>query len=139
MTNHTFHSRVDIWLILSLGGSIVLCAYLAWSLRVEEPVASGIAVFIGISLVFTYGYGLIPCKYTLESTCLKIQLGRSVQSVAYLDILKWAPELSFASGPTLSLRRVRIEYRGGEVYVSPRRRETFMAELQRRVEIAKKQ
>lgn len=139
MTNPTYHSRIDFWFVVSIIGSLAWCAYLAWSLRIEEPVGSGIAVFIGASLAFTYVYGLMPCKYTLENSAVKIQLGRTLQAIAYSEIKKITPETSFASSPALSLRRVRIEYRGGDVSISPRRREEFIAELHRRIDRAREQ
>jgi hypothetical protein len=55
-----------------------------------------------------------------------------------VQITDIAPSRSLWSAPAMSLRRVKVSYRGRFMLVSPRERERFIAELTQQVERAKR-
>lgn len=137
MANQTFPSRIDLWLVALIVGTLAQIAFLAWSLRAANPVGSAISACIIVFVACAGVYAMVPCRYRLGSERLEIQNGRYRDSIAYSDIRKLSRETSMDSAPALSIRRVRIEYRDGVKLVSPRQRDAFISELQRRVDQAR--
>jgi hypothetical protein len=134
MGAETFPTRVDAWLVVAAAGGIA--AVLAGGLAAMETnpheawFAFGLAAFL---VLLTLLVGL-PCRYTLADDHLLIQSGVVRQRIPYADITDVAPSRSLWKAPAMSLRRVKVSYRGGFQLVSPRERERFIDELRARVE-----
>lgn len=73
------------------------------------------------------------CHYTLEADHLRVQSGVVRWRIPYADITDVQASRSPWAAPALSLRRVKISYRGRFQLVSPRERERFIDELRARV------
>lgn len=137
MSDRTFPTRVDAWIVLATAGGFAATLFGGVSALRTNPVeasfAFGIAAFL-VLLTFLVG---IPCRYTLEDDHLLIQSGLVRWRIAYADITEVAPSRSLWAAPAMSLRRVKVSYRGRFQLVSPRDRERFIEELRSRVERAR--
>lgn len=133
MHDMTFPSRIDAWLALAAAGG--LAAALAGGLTALDTnpdqalFAFGLA---GFMLLLTALVGW-PCRYTLTDDHLLIRFGVIRQRIPYADITDVAPSRALWAAPAMSLRRVKVSYRGRFQLVSPRERERFIEELRARV------
>ncbi len=130
-----FPSAVDRWLAVLLVGLPVACfGFGLWltSLSVAGGlvcIGSGLAMGLGM-LVF------LPCRYSLRDHSLDVRAGLIRQTIRYTDIRNVTPTRSLLGGPALSLDRLRIDHRNGSVLVSPKERETFLREIEKRIRAA---
>ena len=125
-----FFSRIDAWLVLSVGAAVGLCFYLAWHLQRPPALAiAGLTVAAVVALT-------VPCKYTLKANHLAIRCGVLHWRLPYADIAGVAPSRSILSAPALSLKRVAVSCRRTVHLVSPRDRERFMKEIRARLTTA---
>lgn len=137
MTDVTYNSKIDTWLIVLLGLSLSAILFrglmsLRFSTAYGVMVLGVFAFTVLVLLLFCY-----PCRYTFKADHLLIQAGALRFRVDYADITRIEPSRSLWSGPALSLQRVRIDHGRRFVLVSPMQRERFMAELQQRVAAAR--
>ncbi len=137
MMTETFPTRVDAWLVLAAAGGVAASLAGGFAAMETNPgeawFAFGLSAFLA-ALVFLIG---IPCRYTLASDHLLIQSGLIRQRIAYADITDVVPSRSLWAAPAMSLRRVKVSYRGRFQLVSPKERERFIGELRARVERAR--
>lgn len=129
----TFRSRVDAWLIAVIAAVVVLMAvqgFLLWETSPEGSVISlSVAALAGAIFVAV----AVPCRYTLQRDHLHIRSGFIQQRIAYKDITGVEPSRNPLSAPALSLRRVKVSYKGWFQQVSPLERERFIELLEERV------
>lgn len=134
MNMETFPTRVDAWLALAAAGGFAATlagGFTALATNPDEAVfAFGFAAFL-VLLTFLVGF---PCRYTLADDHLLIQCGVVRWRIPYADITDVAPSRSLWAAPAMSLRRVKVSFRGRFQLVSPKERERFIAELRARVE-----
>lgn len=99
-------------------------------------VGTGGALVIAASLVaLVVGFPawlLAATHYTFDGHALRIRSGPFKWIIPYGDITAVKPSRSLLSGPALSLDRLRIEYRGNSILISPVDRESFIRELESR-------
>ena len=137
MDDQTFPTRIDAWLVLAAAGGIaaaLLGGFSTVETNPEESIfAFGLAAFM-VALTFLVG---VPCRYTLASDHLLIQSGVVRWRIPYVDITDVVPSRSLWAAPAMSLRRVKVSFRGRFQLVSPRDRERFIDELRARVAVAR--
>lgn len=133
MNSETFPTRVDAWLILAAAGGIVAALASGFAATKTNPDEAWFAFgFAGFLVLLTFLVG-VPCRYTLADDHLLIQFGVVRQRIPYADITDVAPSRALWAAPAMSLRRVKVSFRGRFQLVSPRERERFIDELRARV------
>lgn len=131
------HSRVDAWLVVVLGFALLVCFGESVLMFRHGLWQGAIAVAVPLLIFALVAQFTWPCTYTLGASALEVRAGRLRQQIPYGDITAIAPSGSLWSAPALSLRRVRIDYGGRFVLVSPVDREAFIASLQARAHRAR--
>ncbi|QAZ39911.1 hypothetical protein C1M51_11070 [Methylibium sp. Pch-M] len=127
-----FRSKVDAWLLVVLlaGAAAVVVAAL-------HTLRMGAGWFIPLVLVLM-GAGLpvwllVSTRYTVASGNLAIRSGPFVWRIVARDIIDITSTRSALSSPALSLDRIRIDYRSGQlprsVLVSPKDKAGFVSAL----------
>ena len=133
MSDVTYPSRIDAWLIVLIGGTICIVLTLALASYSHSPAESLLTLgVLAATLLFSTLIGY-PCEYTLTDAQLVIRSGLVRQRIAYRDITAIEPSRSPWAAPALSLRRVKVSFSGRFQLVSPRARERFIDDLRRRV------
>lgn len=137
MSNTSFPSRVDAWLVaiplLGLGFALVQ----GYLLRASAPVGSLIAFAAAAFVVVIFLLVVVPCTYVLEAKHLLIRFGIFRRRIAYKDITGLELSSNPLSAPALSLRRVKVSCGSSYQLVSPRDREKFIRAVQERVTLAR--
>jgi hypothetical protein len=133
MSDVTYPSRIDTWLVVLVAGTIgIVLAQAVWAYP-RSPTESVFALgVLAATLLFSALIGY-PCNYTLTDEQLVIRSGLVRQRIAYRDITAIEPSRSPWAAPALSLRRVKVSFSGRFQLVSPRERERFIDDLRRRV------
>lgn len=127
----TYRSAVDLWLALILVGLPVGIVAAGVYRLMQSDRMGALLIFEGLFVGGLMALFAVPCIYTLTEDVLHIRCGIMTTIIPLGRIDRVEPSRSLWSGPALSLRRVRIDYGGGErALVSPRERETFIVELQ---------
>jgi hypothetical protein len=133
MSDVTYPSRIDAWLIVLIGCTIGIVLTLALASYSHSPSESLLSLgVLAATLLFSALVGY-PCNYTLTDAQLVIRSGLVRQRIAYRDITAIEPSRSPWAAPALSLRRVKVSFSGRFQLVSPRERERFIDDLRRRV------
>ena len=136
MINAVFTSKIDLWLaFLILGSSLLLILVPVWEWICND---SSIRRILFISLLTIPGAILLlliffNIKYSLSEDELFVKNGFSTQSIPLKDITHIIPTNSMLSAPALSLDRIEIKYKGGNIVISPKDREGFYHAIQERV------
>ena len=136
MINAVFTSKIDLWLaFLILGSSLLLILVPVWEWIYND---SSIRRILFISLLTIPGAILLlliffNIKYSLSEDELFVKNGFSTQSIPLKDITHIIPTNSMLSAPALSLDRIEIKYKGGNIVISPKDKEGFYHAVQQRV------
>lgn len=138
MDTRTFPTKVDAWLVVVLAAGIGASLYGAIEVIHTDPSRAVVRFGATAALLLVVFLAGIPCQYTLADDHLLVRSGVVRWRVPYVQITDIAPSRSLWSAPAMSLRRVKVSYRGRFMLVSPRERERFIAELTQRVERAKR-
>ncbi|MCW5658428.1 MAG: PH domain-containing protein [Burkholderiaceae bacterium] len=123
-----FRSKVDAWLVLVLVAAAVVALAAAGAafrqtsgMALLAPVA---VVAIGAALPI---WILVSTAYVVESRTLHIRSGPFSWRIPVSSITSIKPSRSPISSPTLSLKRLRVEYGTGKsILVSPADQQAFM-------------
>lgn len=131
-----YRSKVDWWMYIALalpvvGGGVALLAGIT-SGRMSTIVAgAGALVFFALVL----GLLVLPMRYTLDDTELRIRAGRLIRiDIPLSRIISVEPTRNPLSSPALSVDRLAIAYKkGGAGYtvvrISPTDRAAFLADI----------
>ena len=136
MINAVFTSKIDLWLaFLILGSSLLLILVPVWEWIYNDSSTTRI---LFISLLTIPGAILLlliffNIKYSLSEDELFVKNGFSTQSIPLKDITHIIPTNSMLSAPALSLDRIEIKYKGGNIVISPKDKEGFYHAVQQRV------
>ena len=136
MINAVFTSKIDLWLaFLILGSSLLLILVPVWEWIYND---SSTRRILFISLLTIPGSILLlliffNIKYSLSEDELFVKNGFSTQSIPLKDITHIIPTNSMLSAPALSLDRIEIKYKGGNIVISPKDKEGFYHAVQQRV------
>ncbi len=127
-----YPSAVDWWLAVILIASPLFCFGLG--IYVLPDSTEG-AITTILSGVFVAGLTAIflPCHYTLHADHLIVRSGILKKKVRYADITEIKLSACPLSSPALSLKRIRIEYAGHSILISPPNREGFIETLRSRM------
>jgi hypothetical protein len=131
----TFRSKVDGWLagvlLISALASLMAVAIVG---VVESPL---LALAISPLLLLSVGlplWVLRATEYRVDASDLHVRSGPFSWHVPLSEIRAVTPTRNPLSSPALSLDRLRIDYgRAGSIMVSPADKESFVAELRKRV------
>ena len=137
MSDATYSSRIDAWLVALVAGTIGVVLASAVSSYPHSPSESLMALGVLAATLLVSGLVGYPCEYTLTEAQLVIRSGLVRQRIPYRDITAIEPSRSPWAAPALSLRRVKVSFSGRFQLVSPRARERFIDDLRRRVNAAK--
>jgi uncharacterized membrane protein YdbT with pleckstrin-like domain len=128
-----FKSKVDAWLVgLTLGpylvviGALVVSAARASHLR-DPRFFAVVAVFVAIAGLLVLLFR--STDYRIVDGLLVIRCGVFRWRVPVDAITSVTPTRSPAASPALSLDRLRIEYQGRAILVSPRDKDGFIRSL----------
>lgn len=134
-----FKSKIAWWfyaLEALLGGVAALMVVLA--IKEQQAVLYvAAAVFVLIE-----GFLMVPMllntKYVLDENRLWVICGLYTKRIAYTNILQVKPNFDPSSSPALSLDRLQLQYKNKDgnnnfVSVSPKSKEQFIDELNRRI------
>jgi hypothetical protein len=128
-----FKSKVDAWLIwLTLGPVLVVFGVLISSAaragQLSDPRFLNV---IAVMIILGAFVGLLfrSTRYRIEDGVLLIRCGIFRWRVLIRTITSVTPTRSSASSPALSLDRLRVEYDGREILVSPRDKAGFIRAL----------
>lgn len=127
-----FNSAFDWWLFPAVIVAPVLVA-VPIGLVTDEPTgAVSVGAGLGVLLAGMIAYFTRGTTYFISDRYLTIRSGglETILDLAWIREVK--PTRSLWLAPCRSLHRVRITYTHGQVEVSPRDRESFMAELDHR-------
>ena len=129
-----YTTKVDWWIATLLVGSLLFCiAFGIYLLLTRDPLLGTVSMAIGLfmtTLIILIG---IPCKYILDDDRLVVRSGRLTHIIPYADITDIVKTRSPLSAPAFSLRRIKIEHRKGFILISPKNRDSFIAELKARL------
>lgn len=130
----TYPSKVD-WLVmlpvLALPVIFVLTSIGASAAQSHGLAAALRALFL-LTVVFTL-WTLVGTSYTLDATTLLVRCGPFRWQIPLREIQSVTVTQDRRSGPALSLDRLCIEYSGGRrMLISPRDKDAFMRDLERR-------
>ena len=126
-----YPTKVDFWLVLLLLGTILFSLVMGILVYPISNV-SGFIVFgvMGFEVLLLTLF--LPCRYTLFDDHLFIKSGILKKKIEYVDIVTVEKSSNLLAAPAFSLKRVKINYRKGFALVSPRDRDDFISELERR-------
>ena len=129
----TFRSQVDTW----MGAALWCCVLLATACGVFVIAVGASASFLAVSLpVLVLMSGLClwvryATTYTLSSEALLAASGPFKRTIRLSDLDGATPGRSWHPGLALSLSRIRLDYAGRCLYISPENQAEFLAELYR--------
>lgn len=136
-----FNSKIDLWVLIILLTAVSIAIWAlaeSWGtlysrgLLFAVPVAAVIALGIALPL-----WMLVSLRYFLSNEALRVRCGPFHWQVAVRDITDVSPSRDVASGPAMSLDRLRIEHKGGRaLLISPEPRKEFLRQLEYRRKLA---
>jgi membrane protein YdbS with pleckstrin-like domain len=130
----TYSSKIDVWLAAVVTLGAIVAAAAAWQVAVA-PIPGKWAIVLPILLIGVAlpAWIFLATRYTLTQTDLLVRSGPFRWLVPLRAIDRVVPTRCPLSSPALSLDRLRIDYGGGRsIMISPRARETFLQDLDRR-------
>ena len=121
----TFRSKIDLWLIILLL-AVVLSIVLPLFWKFEW-----IVFIIDIPIILLFYDLLRNTKYVIDRNCLIVKGGFLLCSTYDISSIRSiSPSKTLLSAPALSIDRLKIEVKGGDVVVvSPLRKQEFIAKL----------
>lgn len=126
MKTIVFRSSISLGLVAFLA----IVFGITSALMIREGAWLGLAINGGVvSAIFIL---FRTTKYTLTEEGIEIRCGFFKQFIHWKDIREVKYTSNPISSPAFSFKRIQIDYgKMGSVLISPRSRETFMAEFQR--------
>jgi len=121
-----FRSKIDLWLIIVMIASILLCIVLA----LGKPTAMMIAGSTAIFLAALFGWLGWATRYVVETNALTIHTGFYKIRIPLETIKSATPSRNLLASPALSLDRLMIKYGPNKsVLVSPKDKSGFLAAI----------
>lgn len=128
-----FESKRDLWLVLLLRGMPIVVLLIvgdAWYLSHHDLRGPIIGAFILLlAEIFFFEAVLRSTYYVVDGPTLIIRSSGITWRVPIAEIRSITPTRSALSSPALSLDRLRIEYGGRRILVSPEDRHKFIEAL----------
>lgn len=134
-----FMSKVDTALILVFLGTLAFVGFVVWrALLVVDDMTTRwlmaiVTIGCGIAALVIPVWIFIGTSYTFTGRDLVIRSGPARWEIPVASIESITPTRNLRSSPALSLDRLQLDYGDGQrVLVSPRDKDAFLAELERR-------
>lgn len=124
-----YPSKIDAWLVVVLGAAAAFPLVLGAQLVFVSKAAAVGCLASSAFVLLVLAVAVVPCRYTLEDDHLLVQAGLLRWKVPYKDVTAVEPTTNPLSSPALSLERVRIDYAGRSIMVSPVERAEFIQAL----------
>lgn len=137
MTVTVYRSKTDTWLVAVIVTAVtVVVVATAFALAVAPAWGRWVAILaFGASTALPL-WVLMATDYTLDAAQLAVRSGPFRWRISLAEIHGITPTSSPLSSPALSLDRLRIEYGAGRsLMISPRDRERFLRDVERRREM----
>ncbi|AMP00770.1 hypothetical protein CAter282_2937 [Collimonas arenae] len=128
-----FPSKIDLWLVLVLAGTVAFVISIGFSVAHTVPAAKFICFGVAALMALIVWAFCVPCKYVLEADHLLIQAGFIRQCIPYRQITHIDISSNPRSAPALSLQRVKVSFGDAYQLVSPIERERFIRMLRDKV------
>lgn len=128
-----YKSRIDTWLLMVLLVAMAVSLMAALEVVIAMP-SSGwwIALFVAAIGIGVPAWLLLGTGYRLDEGELRIRSGPFRWRILLASINSVEPSANPIASPALSLKRLRIDYGTGQtLYISPRDRDRFLADLER--------
>ncbi len=128
-----YRSKIDAWLIAVLALALALAMFGLYETATVDPqqtawLAALIAVF-GVGLPV---HLLLTTRYELDARQLEVRSGFFKWIVPLKDVSAITPTRNPLSSPALSLDRLRIDYGGKSIMISPQDKQAFLREFESR-------
>lgn len=130
----TFHSKVDGWLLVAVLASAAGCLAAGAAAMLTAPPGTASLIALLLLLVSAFPVWILGATYyVLTAEELLVRSGPFRWRIPVREIRAITPTRNPLSSPALSLDRLRIEYGSSKwIMISPRDREGFLRELDRR-------
>ncbi len=127
-----YPSKIDWWVPVILvapslgtvGCGVFFATFSGW--------LAALVIIFGLFLGILIARLSFPCRYALTDHMLVIQCGWDEDRIPLSRIRDVLPSRNLLAAPSLSLRRIKIHLDQGFLLISPRDREGFIADLNRR-------
>ena len=136
-----YRSKLDWWLGAILGFTILM----SFGYAIGMILGGGTEMWWAALITLAAGgifplWILLSTRYTLDDQILTVQSGPFRWRVPIAEITDIRPTSNPLSSPALSLDRLRIEYSGRRaIMISPKEKEHFLAEIEKRRNILSNQ
>lgn len=131
MGERRFRTRIDAWLaLLVAGGALTPLLMAGW--LASQGRTDGVLLLAGWGTAVSALVASLtmPVRYTLREDRLLVRSGWLTWDIPLAAVRRVRPTWSPLAGPAWSLRRVLIEWSGGDfILVSPDDRESFIDEI----------
>jgi hypothetical protein len=128
-----FPTKVDRWLAILFASSLGFGLTVSVAAALAEPRSALLSLGAMLGTIGLVALLALPTRYELHAAELVIRSGVIRYRVPYAAITSVAPSHNPLSAPAWSLDRLRIDYGKRFALISPKDREGFLRELQRRV------
>ncbi|MEM6692946.1 MAG: PH domain-containing protein, partial [Planctomycetota bacterium] len=134
-STRVFESAIDRWLFAVLISPFFVTAGFGIYLLIDGQADGAVILFlVGAGTMLLTAALAIPCRYTMTTDHLHVRCGITYfRRIPYGKIRSIQPSRSLMNGPALSLNRIAIATPSSVVLVSPKEREQFIEELEKRL------
>src|SRR5690606_38964304 len=128
-----YRSKLDWWLGALLGFAILM----SFGYAIGMLVGGGGQMWWAALITLLVGgifplWILLSTRYTLDDEVLTVQSGPFRWRVPIAELTDIRPTSNPLSSPALSLDRLRIDYGRKSIMISPKNKEHFLAEIEKR-------
>ncbi len=131
--NRVYPSKIDRWLVLVLAFSTLGGALACAPAMVAASGAERVVIVAGVLVAFGLPVWLLSSTYyVLDDDTLHVHSGPFHWRIALRDVTAVTPTRSPLSSPALSLDRLRVDYAGKSLMISPLDQAEFRRDLKDR-------
>ncbi|MDX1562212.1 MAG: PH domain-containing protein [Gammaproteobacteria bacterium] len=124
-----FNSKADLGLLAVALGVVAICVWLAAAFWEQDTGISVVLIAVGVLFPL---WLMLSLRYFMSDDTLRIRCGPFKWRIPIAAITSVEPVRSVLSAPALSLDRLRIDYSGRSVMISPEPRGEFLRQLEHR-------
>lgn len=133
----TYQSKIDWLFMVIVVGAMLVSAFALYKLIMQGNLTSTNSL-IGLTIITLAGLLLpgsllLATNYSFSDDKLLVRSGFFSWQVRYDEIKSYHENRSILSAPALSIDRLTIVHKRGEITISPRDKKDFIAELQQRL------
>ncbi|MGB7345962.1 MAG: PH domain-containing protein [Pirellulaceae bacterium] len=129
-----YESAIDWWILALLLITPILSAVIGiYAIWIGRPGDSTWLFLTGAITALVTAAFAVPCRYTILEDALSIRCGLLFYQVPFESIQDVSLSSTWASGPALSLKRVKVQTEKRTHIISPKFREDFVRELRKAI------